>query len=75
MGKPVSLFEIAGIIAKQMQNNKQIVILKEGMSNEYTANNRRLLQEIGNYNFTSLIGGIDKQIAWQRGFYEQSTNR
>jgi hypothetical protein len=46
---------------------KQIIIEKKGWNNEYTACNDRLLNEIGNFQFTSLHDGIVKQIKWQRG--------
>jgi GDP-L-fucose synthase len=65
-GKPVLLSEIAQIVAQKMGNLKGIKILKEGLNNEYTANNQRLLSEIKNLKFTSMDEGIDRQIAWQK---------
>jgi hypothetical protein len=42
------------------------VILKEGLNKEYTASNRRLLEEIGEYHFISLEEGIRMQIQSER---------
>jgi GDP-L-fucose synthase len=65
-GKSESLLDIAKLIAQKMENNKEIVLLKGGLGNEYTASNKRLLKEMGSYDFTSLSDGLDKQILWQR---------
>ena len=65
-GKRISLEEIAKIVNKQMNNNKQIKFLKDGWNKEYTASNARLLKEINNFKFTSIDDGILKQIQWQK---------
>lgn len=64
--KPVSLLEIAQIVAQKMGNDKPIEIAKDGWNLEYTADNSRLLQEF-NFTFTTLEEGIEKQIKWQKG--------
>jgi GDP-L-fucose synthase len=74
-GKPASLYDIAKTIAAKMKNNREIIMLNKTMNNEYTAVNKRIMQEISDFQFTSLNDGIDKQIAWQRNSYEQSTDR
>jgi GDP-L-fucose synthase len=74
-GKAVSLSYIAKIIAGKMGNKNPVKIAKEGLNKEYTASNNRLLAELGDFIFTSLGDGIDKQITWQKDMYEVSTNR
>lgn len=61
-GSRVLLSEIAGIVKRQMSSESEIVILKDGLNKEYTGSNKRLLKEIGNYNFISLEDGVKMQI-------------
>lgn len=64
-GKPVSLLEIAKIVAKQMDNKRPIEIAADGWNKEYTADNSRLLDEF-DFAFSSLENGIKEQIDWQK---------
>jgi GDP-L-fucose synthase len=66
-GQPASLTAIAKLVTEKMGNNREIVISKEGLNYEYTASNKRLLNEMGSFAFTPLDVGINKQILWQRG--------
>ena len=65
-GKRVSLKDIAEIVKKQMNNDKDIEIFKDGWNKEYTASNARLVTELGDFEFTSLDDGIARQIKWQK---------
>ncbi len=65
-GTRILLSEIAGIVKKEMNSESNIVILKDGLNKEYTASNRRLLDEIGDYRFITLIEGIRMQIQYER---------
>ncbi|MDR1901493.1 MAG: NAD(P)-dependent oxidoreductase, partial [Treponema sp.] len=64
-GKPVTLLEIAEMVAEKMSNKLSIQIVKEGWNKVYTADNTRLLSELEDFQFTTLGNGIDRQIAWQ----------
>ncbi|GMO42342.1 MAG: dTDP-glucose 4,6-dehydratase [Termitinemataceae bacterium] len=64
-GNPFKLSSIAKIVADKMNNKKPIKILKSGLNNEYTASNKRLITEIGDFDFTTLSEGISKQAAIQ----------
>lgn len=66
-GKRVALSEIASIVNRQMGNNRPVEIAAPGWNREYTADNSRLLTELGDFGFTSLEDGIAKQIVWQKG--------
>ena len=65
-GKRIDLLTIAKIIDKKMQNNQGIKIGQEGLNKEYTANNARLLSDIGAFDYTCIEDGIQKQIDWQK---------
>lgn len=68
-GNPISLSEIAKIVAQKMNNKRPIEIAKDGWNKEYTADNSRILAEMGEFNFTSIEEGIEKQIVWQAKDY------
>lgn len=64
-GKKIDLKSLAFSINKVMKTNTRLLIEKEGWKAEYTGNNRRLLEEMGNYNFTSM----DEDIKYMVNFY------
>ncbi len=66
-GHRITLEKIALEVKAQMKSDQPVIILNEGYNKEYTADNSRLLDEMGSYNFISLEEGIKKQIEWQRG--------
>lgn len=66
-GRRISLLEIAEIVNRQMRNDRKPEIASPGWNKEYTADNGRLLAELGNFEFTSIEEGITRQIAWQKG--------
>ncbi len=80
-GKTYLLSEIAEMVKQRMMekgliNEKlyakgepEIILLKSGFNNKYTADNSRLINEIGNYSFTDIKKGIDIQIAFEREAY------
>lgn len=61
-GTRVLLSEIAHIVQEEMNIDNRIIVLKEGLNKEYTGDNSRLVDEIGNYNFIGLREGIRIQI-------------
>ena len=60
--KRYTLLEIAEMVKAEMESKCEIKILKDGMNNEYTGSNKRLLNEIGEYKFLDLHEGIKIQI-------------
>ncbi len=54
--------EIAKMVQEEMDVNNKIILLKEGFNKEYTGNNSRLIEEIGDYHFIDLREGIRIQI-------------
>lgn len=53
-GKNIDLLTIANIVNKYNDNNLPIYVCKEGLANEYTSNNDRLLNEMGTFSFTPI---------------------
>ena len=50
------------MVRRQMGTQNEITLLNEGWNKEYTGSNKRLLSEIGNYEFMGLEEGIRLQI-------------
>lgn len=71
-GERHSLKEIAEIVRRQMKANNVIVLLKNGLNNEYTGSNKRLLDEIGLYQFVTLEEGIERQIIAEKEYCKNS---
>lgn len=65
-GTRVLLSEIAKKVKMEMDSESNIVILKDGLNKEYTASNKRLLREMGEYKFISLEEGVKIQIQSER---------
>ena len=64
-GNRITLSDIAKKVQDQMNNHKDIVILKDGMNKEYTASNKRLLAEYSFDKKISIDEGINLQIEWE----------
>ncbi|MCI1273987.1 MAG: NAD-dependent epimerase/dehydratase family protein [Clostridiaceae bacterium] len=58
--KSVSLFEIANTVKKISGKNINIKVGTNGMGNEYTGDNKRLLQEIKSFEFIPINEGLEK---------------
>lgn len=57
-GEGVDLYCIAEKICNTLNINRNIVVKSEGFKPEYSGDNSRLMQEIGEFSFTSLEEGI-----------------
>lgn len=56
-GDKIDLLTLAQLIVK---DKNKISILNEGLNNEYTSNNKRILQEIKKFSFTSFENAIEE---------------
>lgn len=63
-GKKISLEEICQQVIKISGKKLPVYICKEGLANEYTASNRRLLEEYSELKFTSLEEAVQKLYNW-----------
>lgn len=62
--KSTDLISIAEIINSVSNKEVPIIIKNKGFSPEYTGNNKRLLQEIGNFDFTEIDKAITQLFQW-----------
>lgn len=65
-----SLYEIAEEVKRQMGTDNKIILLKDGFNKEYTASNKRLKKELGDYEFISIEDGITAQINYEKEIAE-----
>lgn len=65
-GDRTALTRIASIVNQAMGNVRPVEVAAPGWNKEYTADNSRLMAELGDFMFTPLEEGIARQIAWQR---------
>ena len=61
-GIRTEIVSIAQMIKDKMQAKGNIIVKKDGLNKEYTADNSRICQEIQGFSFTSLSDGIDIMI-------------
>ena len=69
-GKKISLLDLANIVNMVSNNNVPIVVCQDGLANEYTASNYRLLEEIGGFQFTSFEVAISMLYKYYLGISE-----
>jgi len=58
MGIPVDLLSVAQEINRVAKRKSEIVVTNPGFKNEYTCDNSRLMEEMGDFKFTPLAEGI-----------------
>lgn len=63
-GRKYSLYDLAETVQKVMHTDVPIYIAKEGYFNEYTASNKRLLAEIGDFEIENIELSIKKLSQW-----------
>ena len=63
-GRPVALTELARMIARVSGRSPNVSVLTEGMGPEYSADNSRMLAEMGEYQFWDLEAAIRDLYAW-----------
>ncbi len=63
-GKSIDLLTIAKIIRDISGKNIKIIVKKTGLKQEYSGNNKRLLDLIGKFNFTPIEKSIEELYTW-----------
>lgn len=63
-GKKIDLYSIAEVVKKISGKNEKIIICQEGLANEYTASNQRILSEISEMKFTRTEEAVKKLYRW-----------
>jgi len=73
-GRPVALTELARVIARVSAQvsgrNSDVSVMTEGMGPEYSADNSRMLTEMGGYQFWDLEAAIRDLYAWYERYKE-----
>ena len=59
-GTKIDLISLANLVNETRDFKSEIIVLNDGLNNEYSSNNQRILKEIGNFNFTSHKDAIQK---------------
>ena len=70
-GKRICLKKIAEIIKEISKKNIDIIIKNDGLANEYTSNNERILDEIGEFAFEPIKDSITKLYMYYENTIEQ----
>lgn len=65
-GRRIDLLTIAKTINKVVLKPSQIIIHKQGLQNEYTCDNSRLMREIKDLNFTDFKTSVAKLYFWYK---------
>jgi GDP-L-fucose synthase len=71
-GRPVPLTELARLVARVsteisgFRSSPRVAVLHEGLGREYSADNSRMLTEMGGYQFCDLQDSIRDLYAWYR---------
>lgn len=63
-GQKVDLLTLAELIIKKSEKEIDLYVCKNGLANEYTASNKRLLEEIGHFEFTKIEVSISILYDW-----------
>lgn len=59
-GKKIDLITLANLVNETSDFKSEIKVLNEGLNNEYTSNNERIMKELKNFEFTSHKKAIQK---------------
>lgn len=63
-GKKIDLFSLAEKVLEISNKKLPIYVCKEGLANEYSASNERLMKEIKNFNYTDVDIAIGELYDW-----------
>lgn len=69
-GVKISLLELVSIVKQISGKELQIYVCNEGLANEYSACNQRLLSELGNFTFTPIEKAIHDLYKWYQNQVE-----
>ena len=65
-GARVSLVELCGYVKKICQKELDVFVCREGLGREYTASNRRFLEECPGFAYTPVQKAVEKLYVWYR---------
>lgn len=65
-GKKIDLLTLAEVINDVAEKKSEIVVKNEGLNNEYTCNNQRLIKEINNLTFIEINNSVKNLYIWYK---------
>ena len=65
-GEPVDLITIANKINQIADKQSKVIVKNKGLNTEYTADNSKILEEIGKFKFTQLVESLKELYAWHK---------
>ncbi len=65
-GKPIDLVTIANKINEISKKPSKIIVKNVGLNNEYSADNKRIKKELGNFKFTSFDSALKELYGWYK---------
>lgn len=65
-GKPVKLYELAEMVKRISRLNQPIYVCQQGMANEYTADNARIMKEIPDFKYTDIEQSVRELFIYYR---------
>lgn len=66
-GRAVDIYSIAKNVVSLTESKSRIVVEQEGLGREYSGNNGRLMQEMGEFEFTGLDTALEELIEYYKG--------
>ncbi|MEE1516053.1 MAG: NAD-dependent epimerase/dehydratase family protein [Lachnospiraceae bacterium] len=63
-GEKVDLYSLAKMVNEISNKDLDIIVCEEGLGNEYTASNKKLMCEIGNFEYTDMKETIGQLYRW-----------
>lgn len=70
-GKKIDLLTLANLINKVAGKKSEIIIKNDGLNNEYTCNNKRLMNEVNDLKFSEISDSINNLLLW----YKENKNQ
>lgn len=65
-GKKIDLVTVANLINKIADKKSEIIVKNNGLNNEYTCNNERLMSELNSFEFSDIKDSIKKLFDWYK---------
>ena len=70
-GERIDLFSLAEIVNEVADTKQEIIVCQDGLANEYTANNDRILEELPELSFTDIKEAVSELYVWYRAHQDE----
>lgn len=72
-GKKIDLLTIANLINEVADKKSEIIVKNDGLNKEYSCNNQRLMDELGDFEFSNIKDSIKNLYYWYQKCQEKLT--